>query len=78
MGIVVSECGFGYRLDVLNDRTQEGLILELNMGNALRLDCESLPGTLFPCRCEETSAHLTMYSDKTTRSSLFPCVTGLY
>ena len=55
-------------LDVLNDRTQERLILELYMGNSLRLDCGSSPNTLFPSRSVEASVQLAMHSYKTTRS----------
>ena len=36
-------------LNILNGKTQEGLIVRLNMGDTLRLDSQTLPDTLFPC-----------------------------
>ena len=59
-------------LDILNDRTQERLILRLYMGNSLRLDCEALPDTLFPCQSVEAPAQLAMYSYKTTKVPSIP------
>ena len=39
----------GHGLNILNDKTQEGLMLRLNMGDTLRLDSQALPDALLPC-----------------------------